>query len=182
MFSKYKPLFLDQATIPLNWNPATIQSSSFYSSVSLFCPTSFGHTPPQVLDIPKHMPSQINQIYYQRFIQIIILYGSNTLPIKKLSHQEPLSFKVIQHVQQQLYLQYKIHWILYKMLEAPSFSEPYLRKQLPLHSPPKIRSSTLVNFHHPILPLLVHRFILAIPTNTSFLYTSTIFDFPIFPY
>ena len=96
------------------------------------------------------MPSKINQIYYQWYIQIIILYGSNTLPIKKLSHEEPLSFKVWQHVQQQLYLHYKVHWILCKMVGAPSFSEPYSCKQPPLHSPPKIRSSTSVNFHLPI--------------------------------
>ena len=116
----------------------------------LFRPTSLSHTPPKVLDIPNHMPSKINQIYYQWYIQIIILYGSNTLPIKKLSHEEPLSFKVWQHVQQQLYLHYKVHWILCKMVGAPSFSEPYSCKQPPLHSPPKIRSSTSVNFHLPI--------------------------------
>ena len=55
-------------------------------------------------------------------------------------------------------------------------------KQPPLHSPPKIRSSISVNFHLPISPLLVHKFILTSPTNASFLYTSPIFDFSIFAY
>ena len=33
--------------------------------VSIFCPTSFDHTLPQVLDISNYMPSQVNQMYYQ---------------------------------------------------------------------------------------------------------------------
>ena len=66
------------------------------------------------------------------------------------------------------------------MVVAPLFSEPHLCKQPPVHSPPKIRSSTSANFHLPIPPLLVHKFILTIPTKTSFLYTSPIFDFPVF--
>ena len=39
------------------------------------------------------------------YIQIIIPYRSNTLPIKKLSLYSHFSFKVRQHGQQQLYLQ-----------------------------------------------------------------------------
>ena len=92
----------------------------------------------------------------------------NTLPIKKLSLQELFSFKVRQHGQQQLHLQYKVCWFFCKVVGAPSFSEPYLFKQPPLQSPPKIRSSS-VNFHLPTLPLLIHKFILAILTNASFL-------------
>ena len=37
-------------------------------------------------------------------------------------------------------------------------------------------------FSPPYSPLLVHKFILTIPTNTSFLYTSPVFDFPSFAY
>ena len=38
------------------------------------------------LDILKHVSSQANQIYYQFiYIQIIISYGSNTVPMKRLS-------------------------------------------------------------------------------------------------
>ena len=48
-----------------NWSRSLAQSSSCSSSVSLFCPTPFNHTPTQVLDIPNHMASQANQIYYQ---------------------------------------------------------------------------------------------------------------------
>ena len=36
------------------------------------------------------------------------------------------SFKVRQHCQKQLYLQYKVCWILYKMVGATSFPQPYL--------------------------------------------------------
>ena len=42
-----------------NWNPSLTQYSSCSSSVSLFCPTPFNHTP------PNHMASQANQIYHQ---------------------------------------------------------------------------------------------------------------------
>ena len=41
------------------------------------------------------------------YIQIIIPYRSNTLPIKKLSPYSHFSFKVRQHGQQKLYIQYK---------------------------------------------------------------------------
>ena len=70
----------------------------------------------------------------------------------------------------------------FNMVGAPSFKEPYLCKQPPVHFPPKIRSSTSVNCYLPIPPLLVHKLILTIPTNSSFLYTSPIFDFPVFAY
>ena len=40
----------------------------------------------------------------------------------------------------------------------------------------------MVNFHLPILPLLVHRIIFAVPTNSLFLYTSTILHLLIFGY
>ena len=91
-------------------------------------------------------------------------------------------FKVIQHGQQQLYLQYKICWILSKMVSASSFSQPYFSIHPPLQFPPKIRFSTSVNFYFPIPPLLVHKIILTIPTNTPFLYISVILHLLIFPY
>ena len=47
--------------------------------------------------------------------------------------------------------------------------------QASLPPSPNIRSSTLVNFHFPIQPLLIHEIILTIPTNTPFFYTSAIF-------
>ena len=93
LFSKCELLFLDQAIfrsnpyqilikqypipraflLPLqslssftlaNWNPSSTQSS-------------------QLLDIPNHMPSQPN--FLLSYLQIIILYWSNTLTIKKPS-------------------------------------------------------------------------------------------------
>ena len=62
------------------------------------------------------------------------------------------------------------------MVGAPSFSQPYLCIYPPLQSPPKIRSSTSVNFHLPIPPLLLNKIILTIPTSTPFLCTSAIFS------
>ena len=56
-----------------NWNPFSSRSSSCSLSVSLFCLTPFDHTQPQVLAIPKHMPSQASQIYYI-YIYIYIYY------------------------------------------------------------------------------------------------------------
>ena len=70
-------------------------------------------------------------------------------------------FKVRQHGQQKFYLQYKVCWILYKMVGVPSF----LHIQPMLQSLPKHSSSTLVNFYIPIPPLLFHKIILRIPTN-----------------
>ena len=63
---------------------------------------------------------------------------------------------------------------------CPSFSQPYLRIQSLRQSPPKICSSTLVSFDFPVPPLLVHKIIRTIPTNTPFLYTSTVFHIPSF--
>ena len=68
------------------------------------------------------------------------------------------------------------------MVGVSSFSQPYLCIQPPLQSPPKICSSFSVNFHLPIPPLLFNKIIITIPTNTTFLYTSAIFHFPIFAY
>ena len=113
LFSKYELLFLGQANpssdpsqililqfpipraslppspslshfTPANWNPPSAQSSSCFSSVSLYCPT-----PPQVLNITKHMAIQANFLYQailiSSYIQIIMPYGSSTLSIKVLS-------------------------------------------------------------------------------------------------
>ena len=61
-------------------------------------------------------------------------------------------------------------------------SNSYLCIQPPLQSPPKIYSSTSANFHLSITPLLVHKTIHTIPTNTSIVYTSAIFHLLIFAY
>ena len=51
-----------------------------------------------------------------------------------------------------------------------------------MQSPAKTSSSTSVNFHIPILPLIVHKIIFTIPTNTPFLFTSAISHLLIFAY
>ena len=81
------------------------------------------------------------------YIKIIVSYGSNTLSSKSWVIKSRFSFNVRQHGQQQLYLQYKVSWMFYKMIGAPSFLQPYLCIQLPLKSPQNIRSSTLVTLH-----------------------------------
>ena len=211
LFSKYELLFLNQANFcfnpsqilmlqfhtlgaslpPLpslsnftlaNWNPSSTQCLSWSSSVSLFSPTSFNHTLPQVLDISNHMPSHANQMHYQAIYRSIYLTGQARYPLKSWVFKDCFSFKVRQHSQQQLYLKYKACWVLCKMVSASSFSEPYFSIQPPLQSPLKIRFSTSVNFYFPIPPLLVHKIILTSPTNTPFLYTSVILHLLIFSY
>ena len=94
----------------VNWNPSLTQFSLCSPSVSLFLPNPFDRTP-KLLGIPNHMPSQTNQIYYQVIFKSWYLIGI-------------LSFKVRQFGQQQLYFQYKVSKILYKMVGTLSFSQP----------------------------------------------------------
>ena len=115
-------------------------------------------------------------------LQIIIPYGSSTLPIKSWVFNSRFSFNVRQHGQQQLYFQYKICWILSEMVDDPSFSQPYLWIQQPLQSKTKIVFSTSVKYHLPFLPLLLKKIILTIHTNTPFLYTAAFFHLSIFAY
>ena len=75
---------------------------------------------------------------------------------------------------------FNVPLILYKMVNALSFSQPYLCKQPPLQSPLKIRFPTSAIFQLPIPPLLVHKIIPTVPTSIPFLYTSAIFQLPIF--
>ena len=103
------------------------------------------------------------------------------LPIKKL-FKSRFSFKVRQRGQQQLYIRYKVCWILCKVVGAPSLSWLYLCIQPPLQSPPNICSSISVDFYLPISPLLIHKIILTISTYTPFLYASAIFQVSIFTY
>ena len=68
------------------------------------------------------------------------------------------------------------------MINDPSFSQTYLCIPSMLESPQKSHSSTSLNFHQPISPLLFHKIILTISTNIPFLYTSAIFHLPLFAY
>ena len=72
------------------------------------------------------------------------------------------SFKLRQHGQQLLYLQYKAWWILYKTVGPLSF----LYIQSTLQYPPKNSSSTSVSFCIPIPLLLFHKIILTTPLLT----------------
>ena len=68
------------------------------------------------------------------------------------------------------------------MIGTPSFSQSILWIQPTRQCLPRNSSSSSVNFHFPISPLLVQIIILTIPTNTPFLYNSAIFHFPLFAY
>ena len=60
------PLLASLSTFKLsNRILSSTQSFSCSSLISVFCPTPFYHTPPQVLDITNLMPAQSNQVYYQ---------------------------------------------------------------------------------------------------------------------
>ena len=68
------------------------------------------------------------------------------------------------------------------MVGAPSFLQLLLCIQPVMQSPAKTSSSKTVNFYIPIIPLLVHKIIFTIPTNTPFLYTSAISHLVLFAY
>ena len=62
--SRSPSLSLSNFTL-VNWNPCSTEPSSWFSLVSLFCPTPFNHTPPKVLNMPNHMASKANKVSYQ---------------------------------------------------------------------------------------------------------------------
>ena len=107
MFPKYELLFLDRANS---------SSYSFLKTILImffmfphFCTTPFDHMPPQYWTYQS-----ICQAKPMEFI--IKLYKSHSiLWILKSG----FSFKVRQHGQKQLYLQYKACWIIYQMVGAP---------------------------------------------------------------
>ena len=68
------------------------------------------------------------------------------------------------------------------MVGAPSFSQPYLCIQPTLQSASKTSYSSSVNFHLPISPLLFHKVVLTVSTNTPFLHTSATFHLNLFAY
>ena len=59
-----------------NGNPTSTQSSTYSSSVSLFCPTPFDNTL-QFLDVPKPMPSQANKFITELYISHYILLAKH---------------------------------------------------------------------------------------------------------
>ena len=144
----------------------------------------------------KLYPSQLKPLFNTVLIMLFIGFSISSYPVwpRATCHHNHMPnqikqswlfknlffFKVRQHSQQQLYLQYKVCWILCKMVDDPWFLQSYLCIQPPLQSPPKIRSFNSVNFYLPIPPLHVYKTILTIPTNTPFLYASTIFHLSVF--
>ena len=91
--------------------------------------------------------------------------GQICYPSESWVFKSRFSFKVILHGQQQFYIQYKVCWILYRMICALSLSKPFLCIKITFQSPPRIRFSTSVNFYLPIPPLLVHNIFLTIPSS-----------------
>ena len=136
---------------------------------------TFNHRPPQALYISNNMASQANQIYYQDVYRSQYLMGQTRYTSKSWVFKSYFSFKVRQHGQQQLYIQYRVCWILYKRVGAPSFSQPYLFIQPPLQSPPKISFSTSVNFHLAISPLFFYSISLQFPLTLPFFLPQQLF-------
>ena len=111
--------------------------------------------------------------------------GHNTLWVKHAANRKAESLRAVlskldntfnnNSIFNTKYTEFCTKWQVLLHFQSPicANNHPYI---------PKIHSSTSFKFHLPIPPLLVHKFILTIPTNTSFLYTSPIFNFPIFPY
>ena len=134
--------------------------------------TSIGYTK------PYGKPSQSNLL----LSCLRSLYYQAHYPSKIYVFESRFSFKVRQLGQQQLYFQYQVCLILYEMIVVPSFSQPYLWIKSPLQSPPKILSSTSVNFHLTFQSLLFNKTILKILTNTPFLHTAAFFHLAVFAY
>ena len=134
---------------------------------------------------PYTKPSQSNLL--SSYIQIKILFRSNTAPIKKAVSSRSASLSKLDNTinknsifntkYAELVTYYKI---CDKIVGAYSFSQLYFHIWPPLHCPPEICSSTSVNVDFPISLLLVQKIIFTIPANTLFPYNSAIFYLPIF--
>ena len=148
--------------IQAKWNYSSTQSSSYSLLVSLFL------LPNSTTDHHKYWIYQT--ICQAKSIKFIIkLYTDhNSLWVKHVTFQRAESLKTFrqharQHSQQQIHPQCKVCWSLYKIAVATSFSQLFLRIQLPLQSSSKICSFISVNFHLPISALLVRKIVLKIP-------------------
>ena len=118
--------------------------------------TNIGYTKPYA---KQNQPSLLSS-----YIQIIIPYCSNTLPISRAISLSKLGNTVNNNsIFNTKCVEFSTKW--YGLL----FSQPCLCLQPPLKSSPKICYPTSANFHLLIPSLLVHEFIRTIPTNTPFL-------------
>ena len=155
-----------------NWNP---------SSTILFM-LFFGFLVPSY-PVQPHNTSHKNWIYkslcrakpIKSIIMIYIDYKTLHQP-KSWVFKSCFYFKVGQHVQQYLNLQYKVLWSLLKMvgLLVQTTTCPISTKNLFFHF-----SQLLPSY---FAPLLVHKTILITSTNTLSLNKSVIFKLPIFRY
>ena len=104
-----------------------------------------------------------------RYIQMITPYQSNALLIKNLSH----------HGQQQLYLQYKVPWILNKVVGALAFSQSYLRMPTPRQfhqkSVPPLRLFLSSIFHSYLFIKLPLHSSLTLPSSISQQFLTSLF-------
>ena len=97
------------------------------------------------------MPKLVNRIcYYFLYRYLNTLYGQTQYPSKSWVLKCLFPFKVRQHSQQQLNLQYKVGWILYKMASAPSFYTT-----LPVHTNTISKKSFFVYFSQFSLPYMI---------------------------
>ena len=110
--------------------------------------------------------------------------GQTRYPSKSWAFKSCFYFKFRQHGQQQLYLQYKLSWILYKIVGAPLFSQPLLFIQPPLHHITISTKNPLPFFSKFSSPssTVVYKIILEIHTKIPCLYTSEILHLLIFVY
>ena len=148
LYLKYWYCNTPSLELPFNSRPLC-QISPWPTKISL------QHNPLRVLHrfsyfvLPNATKRNINWIYQTKFqpksIKFIIklyinqyLNGQTRYPSKIWAFKSRFSFKVRQHGQQQLYLQYKVCRVLYKMVGTLSFSQPCLCMQPPLQSRPKI--------------------------------------------
>ena len=108
-------------TISIKFNPSQLEPlfnkiliTFFISFPALYYPIGPHVTANIGYAKPYTKPSQSNLL--SSCIQIIIPYGSNTLPIKSWVFKSYLFFRVRRHGQQQLYFQYKVCWSFYRMV------------------------------------------------------------------
>ena len=206
LFSKYEMFFLDQLNFSSDLSKILImqqlipraasspwpslfnltlvkwKSSSAYLYHALILPypvrpntTSIGYTK----SYAKPRQSNFFIKLYTNHKYFFVKHTRHTT--KSPDFKSRFSFKVRKYGQQQLYFQYEVCWIFYKMKGAHSFPLPYICIQPLLQTPPQIRSPTSATFHLPIFALLLHNISAKIKiTNTPFLCTSAIFHFPIF--
>ena len=122
------------------------------------------------------------------FFIIKLCTDHNTLSVKHTTHQKAESLRAASvsksdntvnnnSISNTRYAEFSTKWWVLLYFHNTTYTYNH-----PLQSPPEIRYSTAATFHLPIPFLIIHKIVLSIPTNSSFLYTSAIFHLPIFVY